>query len=414
MKFGLKLLAIIGFSAGSADARFIESDADLVDQEERFNTETYNDKYSYRFPVSWNDLYEAADAAVRLHAGSLNVNRFDYSEELKFFAANDVAGFSFKQMRQEDVIEQSTVREVRMNGFLPGKLYVSMVADGGSFKEYGDMGWALGLGDVKRPSFELVYWSTDHFYDTKKSDEQDKRTRKTWTLTTQANADLTESLAVSLGGEFDHPLRWQRPSRGYTYEHVRRAVTVGAKYRLTGVDRILFEAEWDRKAEKKTWQASGFSKKMDRDVRSGEVSWINSVDRVDHAAGIAYIYRHAAYEHTNPAEPADATVLPEPFGPDVALRHEWIGFATRNTPLTGDRHYQQYGLFLNYVDLDDTRHVKVMESKAQWAWEYRYTAKARVLLNTTWDVNQLTDDFPYKKRPFRPWGGGDIQFIAAF
>ena len=39
---------------------------------------------------------------------------------------------------------------------------------------------------------------------------------------------------------------------------------------------------------------------------------------------------------------------------------------------------------------------------------------ASVFLNTTWDIDQLKDDFPYKTAAFKPWGGGNIQFVAVF
>jgi hypothetical protein len=414
MKYCIFPIVAFWLFPATALARFAETDDQLIDQEERYNTETWNDKYSYRYPVGWDSLYENADTAVRLHAGSLNISRFDYAEELKFSAANESAGFGFRQQRQEDVVEQVTVREVRMNGFFPAGIYLSMLADGGTYKEYGDIGWALGIGPVRRPWFELLYWSVDHFYDTKKSDELDKRSRQTWALTGRINADLTDRLAVSLIANFDHPLRWQRPSRGYTYDYERRSGAAVTSYRLTESDRLELDLSWDRKSEGKSWYDSGYGKRMTRDTSTAESKWIRVGGQSEQAAGVAWIRRRADYQHDVPAGTTDESQLPEPVGPDLALRREWVAFATWLQPLAGDRHYQQYGLFLNHVDLDDTRQVIATESKAQWAWEYRYTDKARVLLNTTWDVNQLTDDFPYDKRPFRPWGGGDIQFIAAF
>ena len=111
---------MIGMYSLPGYCRFIESDEYLIDQEEAYNTETYNDKYSYRFPLGWRRLYEQSDAAVRIHAGSLNISRFDYSEEIKFFVSNESAGFSFVQSRLEDVLEQKVSREVRATGFLPG------------------------------------------------------------------------------------------------------------------------------------------------------------------------------------------------------------------------------------------------------------------------------------------------------
>lgn len=397
-------------------ARFLETDERLIDQEEKYNTETYNDKFSYRFPIGWYQLFDDADTAVRMHAGSLNISRFDYLEEIKFRAANSSAGFSYYQHRHEDVLEQRTSRVARMDGFFPSRFYVSMLADGGTLKEYGDMGWAVGVGDVKRPWVELLYWSPDFYYDTKKSDEGDKRTRHTWTLQVTVNTDLSERLAARLFVEYDHPLRWERESQGYTYEYNQRRANVGAKYILAEKQSLLFDVSLERKYERKDWYSTVFEKVMDRDVSLSELRWVHQKEQVDTLVGLGYLLRAVTYDHkrADPNDPSFVEPTPEKISPEMSRRDEFILTATRSEPLAGDRHFMQNGLFVNYVDLDDGKHVKVAESKYQWAWEYRYTEQARVLLNTTWDINQLTDDFPYKKRPFRPWGGGDIQFIAAF
>jgi hypothetical protein len=397
---------------GSAEGRFFETDESLIDQEERYNTETYNDKYSYRFPVGWYRLFDESDAAVRIHAGSLNASRFDYSEEIKFFVANEAAGFSFFQARNEDVLEQVTAREVRMNGFFPGPVYISMLADGGSFKEYGDMGWAVGFGHIKRPVLELVYWSVDHFYDTKKSDEGDKRSKQTSTVAGRSHLAFSDELTVVLRGEYDHPLIWERPSRGYTYEYVRKSAGTSAVYKLAPEQSLVLDLSWSKKRESKSWYDIKYAKKMDREVRISELKWIEE-GIVEHAVGVAYVDRRVSYEQSGSALDTPDS-LPEELSPEHSKRDEFVLFGTRYEPLSGDRHYMQYGLHLNYVNLKETRHDRVFESKAQWAWEYRYTKNARVLFNTSWDINQLTDDFPFDERPFRPWGGGDIQFIAAF
>ena len=66
-----------------AEARFLTEDAEQIDPEELLSTETWNDRLSYRYPVYWDSLWDAADTAFRVNAGSLNVNRFDYAEDLK-------------------------------------------------------------------------------------------------------------------------------------------------------------------------------------------------------------------------------------------------------------------------------------------------------------------------------------------
>ena len=49
-----------------------------------------------------------------------------------------------------------------------------------------------------------------------------------------------------------------------------------------------------------------------------------------------------------------------------------------------------------------------MEVKAQVAWDYTYNDSASAFVNTTWDLDQLSSDFPYTEKSFNPWGGGNV------
>ena len=89
-------------------------------------------------------------------------------------------------------------------------------------------------------------------------------------------------------------------------------------------------------------------------------------------------------------------------------------FLSKISPLYGERHYIKSGLYLNYVELISNKARHHLEAKWQSAWEYRYTKDIQILLNTTWDLDQIGEDFPFHKRKFSPWGGGDLQFIASF
>src|SRR5688572_27713821 len=99
------LLLLLYVLSSPAHARFLLEDADLVDREERNNTETYNDKLSYRYPVAWDRLWAAHDTGFRVNAGSLNLSRFDYLEDVKLqpFRERDAA-FAYRHSRREDFI----------------------------------------------------------------------------------------------------------------------------------------------------------------------------------------------------------------------------------------------------------------------------------------------------------------------
>ena len=59
-------------------ARFAESDAVLIDQEQRYGFETWNDLLSYRYIHHWQELWAADAIGVRISAGSLTARRFTY------------------------------------------------------------------------------------------------------------------------------------------------------------------------------------------------------------------------------------------------------------------------------------------------------------------------------------------------
>jgi hypothetical protein len=402
-----------------AFGRFDTRDADLVDPEERYNTETYNDKLSYRYPLDWLELWDAHTTGFRAHAGSLNVNRFDYTEDVKVSFNGDwqsgPVGLGFSQSRREDVLEVREERTVRINWRVFEILTLAILGDGGVNKEYGDLGGAIGLWLSPSLHGEAYYWSVDHFYDTKKADEGDERDGQPVSVGTRG---LWKTAVTALRWQYEHdlPFAWHRESAGYDYAASRR---VGTAQLLAGdlaSLRWLVQADVETKDESKVWPIAGAEQEKSLKRRAGAYE-LGAQRRLapshDQTAGVVHIERFARYDQLAPVGIADDDRI-EPLSPTTSTRSELAWYVTDYRPW-GGRHFGQLGLHVNHVLVREGGDRRETEAKFQTAWDYRMHDRVRVLLNTTWDVDQLGRDFPYgKNREFRPWGGGDIQFIAVF
>ena len=61
---------------------------------------------------------------------------------------------------------------------------------------------------------------------------------------------------------------------------------------------------------------------------------------------------------------------------------------------------------------EDERIWDATEIKYQLLLDIKLNKNSMFGINTTLDIDQIARDFPYsKKAPFRPWGGGDLQFM---
>jgi hypothetical protein len=424
-------LAII-FASATAQARFLESDANQVDSEERLSTETYNDKISYRFPTPWDRTWETSAAGYRISAGSLNVNRFNIEEQIKFSTpADKPVSFSFHQSRQEDVVESRLEQVLRVD-WQPMNLGINLAifAEGGTNKQFGDIGGAIGLKPSTQQIFEVYYWSTDHYYDAKKNYPDDSRSRQTFTTGVMTDWRFNEQFRLFVDFQFDKPLSWDRQSRDYEYEYWRRQSTIRLDM---GNDRSIagyVSVEQEDKQEGKIFKISetlNFEKSMLRSVDIYETAVYHTAGTTLVTTGVQAIQRDATYEFAADEGVTDEDLVETP-GPDTSVRRELGYFATAYFGSGLDVN-TQVGIFLNQVEIDESsidetaaqtstdqeiREFRETEIKLQTAWDFLITQEARILLNLTWDIDQLQKDYPYSDRGFKPWGGGNIQFLAVF
>lgn len=406
MRFSL-LLSLIVFSV-VCEARFQLEDAELVDQEERLSTENYNDIISYRYPIHFIKIWDEHDIGYLLNAGSLNASRFQYEEKIKFHVNLDGnAGVSLTREREEDFLEERRNDAVKIFANPLPYLRLSVLGDGGSKKQFGDLGAAIAFWRGRHSYVELFYWSVDHFYDEKRMLSEDERIENTHTKGIKLNWDINNFKITALY-EYDHPLDWMRRSRNYRYSYSRQIVEGDVKFSYTDDKELIFYGQKIWKSEAKTFLQSGNHKGFSRSGQFIEFAhhWYG---QEDYSAGLINVSRLARYAQTGDFENFEELV-----SPDRSERKEWALYGTRYMRFDGANH--QLGFHSNRVTIEESNeNFFEWENKLQWLIDFEVKDGCDIVLNTTWDLDQLYKDYPFEgEKTFKPWGGGNIQFIAVF
>lgn len=401
----LRLVAplTLAILAWPVQARFLDTDADRIDRESLLFHENYNDKASYRPPVAWERRWAASTMGWWASAGSLSIDRFDYQEDLKFSASDASLPWSiaYQQVRREDMIEERLEREIRFAWQLSPLLSFAWLGDGGHRKEYGDMGAAVVLRPLlSQAQIELYYWDPDLYFETKKQFSQDRIVRRTHTRGLRVDWRRDE-LRFFADYSHDWPLVWQRNSLGYRYEYERRL----ARWRWDwqhGLWRAYVRGMHESKREQKTWGpelAPAYAQAMQRQVHDGEIGATYLQNEHDWTLALQAVRRVGHYDFEDwRIEPVkDYAELPE--NGVWRLNDQGLYLSDHFPLFTGEKkHFMQLGWHMNHVQ----RHLEV---KVQTAYDLRIGAHGGMLLNATWDIDRLLTP-----QPFRPWGGGNIQF----
>lgn len=412
----LYLLVIILF-ADPVLARFDPVEAERVDPEENNNTETWNDKNSYRYPVIWERPWGDSEMGYRVNAGSLNVSKFNFEDDVKI-APKPLEQFTaaFVQSRREDLAERSIEREVRVGwGFIEG-MRLSVLGDVNTLKEFGDLGVALALHESMDGLTEFYAWSVDHYYLSKRSDEGATRDEESRTYGFRSKSKVGSSIfGWQLRFEWDTPIDWTLPTSGWRYQYDKRLFDGRFDYR-SSQDKLLYvSGSWERKFERKTVisqsDVESKFKSMVRDSLLAEFGLEYQMGEESfYTAAIQRVYRRANYKM--PASFPENSIIGETRSPSSVLRNEWGLILSKYSPLKPNISIQ-HGAFLNDVFVvEDLREWRVQEMKYQLLFDFDLNDRTKFALNTTWDVDQIIRDYPYPKdKPFRPWGGGDLQFM---
>lgn len=385
--------------------RFFIEDVNVIDDEHRLNTETYNDKLSYRFPYHWVKSWRQSRTGFRINTGSLNKTRLNYSEEVMVQTPEDSPLYlGYYRGVFEDFInfQQSSYLEL---GFKGSSHMFSILGEGGTFKEYGDLGaaWTYRHSVHK---MRLLYWSVDHYYSEKRSHPEDERTRNTYSLSLEYEGDFEAIGTFAWRIEYDHPLRWKRLSEGYTYDYqLERAELRWQR------DEAYVHLSHEHKEEGRTWLPLSQSidrKFMTRDYGTFEAGYETSEGLSSEVSGMQLVYRNIRYQYEHREDPG--VEKQKESRPESRLTRYEVGFFHMHSmPMNASDWSTQLGGFVNLMELEQGGKRREIEVKFQYAWEYRIDPTAKILLNTTWDLDQLVRDFPYDKDPFRPWGGGNLQ-----
>jgi hypothetical protein len=350
----------------------------------------------------------------RNSAGSLNVSRFRYDEDIKL-APQPRATFtaSFVQARREDLVEQLIDRELRLGwAFLPN-MRLSILGDGDTFKEFGDMGAALALYESEESHVELYYWNVDNYYKSKKSDVAAYRLKDS--QTTGANIKIGPSAfgpTLKINLESDSPLDWHYPAAGFEYEYWRKFANLNIQWPIDPARTLFLLTEQEEKMEQKvSLMTTENSKRMHRRVSMAEFGIDHrSEDKIRYLASLQHVHRRVMYQNGTASD--QSPLWRESKSPGKVYRNEWGLILSRHAPIN-DLVSLQHGAYLNDVLIrEDAAEWKTIEVKYQFMFDLSLNRNARLGINTTWDVDQVVRDFPYPKTsPFRPWGGGDLQFL---
>ena len=411
------IIPIFGLS-NCCFARFFPHDADRVDQEELLGVEYYNDIISYEHPVHWDRRWRSADTGFRISAGSFNDKRFYLKEDIKISSSRkENVVISFEQSRREDLLEESNERQAKIAFRHFDPLKISIMGDGDSYKKWGDLGAGLAYEISRTNYIEAYYWSVDHFYETKEGIKSDKYLKPTKTHGLRMVWEHLGPINIEVNYEKDSPLVWHRESRYYVYEYEKSKwfASLALPIRQEWVLKLAMNREL--KQEAKLWNVSKFtdireevtySKAMDRDVILYEASLFFQLDQQEDVKfSVKNVHRQVDYVNFRGSEVLGYQIAEEESFDTT--RNEWMFYGTWNFPASNDQR-TQLGFHCNQVDIKNVQKPEEnLEVKAQFAWEWITGNYGSIMLNTSWDIDQIALDIKEG-----PWGGGDIQLLLVF
>ena len=400
------LVATTGFS------RFVPSDADQLDSDVLVGTEYYNDILSYRYPVVWQRRWQKSRVGYQVNTGSVDKKRLLYMDDLRLDPfSKDPVSLYVVQQRRENIDETELRRDVGLVFQGDGQRWI-LLGDGEMAKEFGDLGVAWSWHEEGRDLLRLTFWSVDHYYNEKVTEAGGKRTRSTYSAIIEGRVPLTSEFEAAFFLEIDHPLRWVRPFKGHTYEYERREANLRVQPKdgegFYGDLRGVHKEEAFQPDQSPVGQAQA-TKSMNRQVFEGELGHVlRDEGKVYHLAlfGAGRDFQSRGLSPVS-REPGDEQLVLD----REVLRTEVGAYGSVWQAWEGDESiHWQWGMIVNAVDLTNDGRLLTTEIKTQLSYSFAINQGTHVFVNTTWDIDELWRNFPYNKLPFKPWGGGNIQF----
>ena len=340
-------------------ARFDQTDADTIDQEERLNAASFHDGNTYRFYPRFERLWLSKDMGYRISDGSYDADRSRIHEQIKLSTPpEDALRFSYSRDHYHDLVDRFSDDEIRLTWKPVWGLYVAGLADGtSSYKQWGDVGAAVGWMRDRSTFVEIYQWSVDHFYNSKAEIDLGVYDGKPGTTGVRLNWEEAKTLLLRASYEKDKPFKWEREDCACTYSYGWSR----AEYLIQSpiLDSLTAEVKGAVafKTEAKDWDAGvtrSFSKSMVQRNSRHEASVL--YDRLDMSyvhLGAIRIERHSDYEFQFENIPSTYT-FPEDASADAAHR-EVIGFLMFNTPIetaNPNRYFFQTGFTQNWVSIN--------------------------------------------------------------
>ena len=441
LTFALAVCILVCNGSG-AFARFDEVDADIIDQEERLSAASFHDANTYRFYPRFEKLWLSRDIGYRISDGSYDADRSRIHEQIKVSTPpEDSLRFSYARDHYHDLVDRFSNDEIRLTWKPVWGVYVAGLADGtSSYKQWGDLGAAVGWMRDRSSFIEIYHWSVDHFYNSKAEVDLGVYDGKPETTGMRLQWEESGLLLARLNYEKDKPFKWKREdcSCNYSYSWSRADYVLQSPLLAPVTAELKGAAAF--KTEAKDWDAGvtrSYSKSMVQRNSKHELSLL--LDRPDisyYQLGAVRIERHADYEFDFDNIPSTFT-FPEDASAD-AVHRETIAFLIFSTPMDdANRYFFQTGFTQNWVSInrelsdDDIvgksdENVELfkenfldeasVEQKFQFAFELHLRANFLVFLNATLDVDGIRREFPYRESPTpgEIWDGGGVQLMAVF
>jgi hypothetical protein len=416
----LQLIVALIVIPTTAHARFLHTDADEIDQEETYNSESFNDAKAYEFPAYWNDFWMFEKLGYRITFGSLNANKFLVDEDLKLVSSSNYpVTFSFEHHRYDDLLERRLNQELRLIGGYETGVYAALTAEGGHFKRHGDMGGAFGWRFDPKSFVELYYTKVDLFYNVKQDLPGSSYIHEPWTVGVRWQQIDSVHHWWTASVEYDAPLLREDKQLSQDYRYQNQVFSLAWTQTMSlGIWRGNIRGE--KKTEARNFYTQDFHKKMYRIAGVIDQSLEFAYEGMTMQPGILLVARRAEYDYRGVV--SDPEKKPrEGDDPDIILRspdsyrREYMPYVVARHDIDPKVHLFQYGLYAANVEISESGKSSFSnEVKWQFAYEFRFSEKSYVLVNTAWDLDNMTTDFPYDKGIFRPWDGGNVQFYAVF
>lgn len=403
------IILSLGLNSISAFARFHEHDAQQIDSDANQNTETWNDKNSYRWPLSWRRQWDRSQSGMRVSAGSLNMTRFNYLQDIRIDPMPRAeVSIAFEQHRDEDYVEAQESQEVRLGFRVIDAARILVLGDTSSLKEYGDLGFGVRLLESESHFTDFYYWSVDHYYNEKTHEEGAYRsdTLRTWGIRSVRVAAPRE-FGWQMAGERDLPFTWYRPTTGaYIYERTKFSGRID--WRQDPLRSWYLSEQIDRKSESYTAlpvATAGLGLMRHANIIELGYEYFDGA-QTGWTIAVQSIARKSVW--TKSGSDAALKNWTESIPPNSSMRKEWGVYGTQEFPIAS-RTVFVHGAYVNDPDItEDQSHWRELEIKYQTELLWNFARNSGFGLNATWDLDELIRDYPYREQSFRPWGGGNI------